>query len=719
MSIFLTLCFWCTSLSLLGQTKNNSSSTTHNTTQSTFQELINSLNKTADKHRFAPLQYNQNLHSLVELYNIEIPDSVAVNSIAADEDRLISLQQNLLKEDLGLSLQAGYLENFEADIFSIGEIYYKRRGQVELKWDLLKNGLFENRHKAKALTLKQKVLQYSSEKDNLVKSYEQRYNLIIYLFNKRRIALLERYISLQNTFESCLAQLTNQHYTLKDKLITEKLQTQRLHQKLKAYQAYNQNVVFNTIPFKVEAFPVVDIDLSKLKSAQNPLQENLAQLKANTESSYNPLYEIRLSLFGRYSLYGAGNEQSSAAIPPPLETIGGREYFSAGLNLSIPLPFNASEKREMQRLKQKIETAKLAKQDYSDRKTIINTYYEYEFTLQQYIQFYGKYLLNQEKIRQLSTLHSLNDEAYSPLEFVDLIAQRYRIVLALIDLKQELALKLLKINVQVDLPILEYVTPIQLPPQNESATTFYDVPKKDIPIIEQKPVISDFYIWTEGFSTVSNHKLLNVLKRYNVKSVSITLGNNTFDKLANFIKEAHQSNITVNLLVGNNTLIYIDTRRQKLAHYIQQATKLSADGLHLDVEPHSFIDWKEKEKFYKTKFIQLLTIAQKEIKTKGLKLIISIPHYYDEILPEIKSLADQINLMVYETNRIDQIQKRITDDIKLLKSKATIALRASDFKDMNQLFKTIGKLKKRFPGSHFAIHDWRSFQVKINGSYEK
>ncbi len=712
------LLFLCCGKTLLGQT--TATSTSKSTSNQLNDELISRFDQVVEQHlKSADFPQNTTLYALSKLYSEPLPKITTTESLDAQQRQLVTLQQELLREDWGLSLQAGYLENFEADIFTVGEIYYKRRGRVELQWDLLKNGLFENRHKAKALAFKKEALAYDAEKTEAQKHYELRYNAIIYTFNKKRIAVLKQYDSLQEVMVSGLKQLVQKHFLLKDKLIAEEGQQRRIDQKLKAYQAYNRNAVFETAPVKATQLPVVDVNLDKLKAATKSFDTMVAQTKAYTEPSYNPLYDIRLSLFARYSLYGAGPDRA-ATVPVPVDNFGGREYFSAGVNLSIPLPFNASEKRAIHQLKQKIAKTKLAKTAYAEHKTVINTYYEYEFALQQYIQFYGKYIHNQEKIRRVATLKKLNNKGYSPVKLTELIAQRYQITLALIDLKQKLYLKLLKIDSQVNLPLLAYIKPVNLPHiYHKNIAKNQQLNDSSYASTIPKDFVDELYVWTEGFSTVSNQELLSLLMQQGIQTVSISLGAGTFDKARKFIQKAHQQHIKVDLLVGNNLLIYIDTRSKRLQHYVQQAAELSADGLHLDVEPHSFDNWEEKKQFYKRNYIKLLKRARKMTAAENLKLTVSIPHFYDDILPEIKPLVDQVDLMVYETNRVDQIISRVKNDVELLGYKAVIALRAKDFDSLNQLNKVVRTLKTKFPKQRFALHDLRDFKHKISHYDEK
>ena len=48
-------------------------------------------------------------------------------------------------------INAGYLENLEQGVFNVEGIYYRRRAQLELEWDILNNGYLDNRHEIREL----------------------------------------------------------------------------------------------------------------------------------------------------------------------------------------------------------------------------------------------------------------------------------------------------------------------------------------------------------------------------------------------------------------------------------------------------------------------------------------------------------------------------------------------------------------------------------------
>ncbi|HET8838629.1 MAG TPA: TolC family protein [Flavobacteriaceae bacterium] len=650
----------------------------------TFASMISILDSTAKSHTKNSF-FKPGNPELLETVFQPIWDFSSETNLTAQSDLEINkAKMDLLRKEYGLELKAGYLENIDKGIFGPGDIYYNRRGKLEVEWNLLDNGLFENRRKIKELELANLNEERELAQTQMSAKYGQLYNQVIYYFDQARIRVIENYLSLQNTLLQTSAELYRLDEISWSEVLEEMGQKARLENKLKAYRNYDFQFSNYEIP-NLDAFalPLVDVNLAKMQLEENNITHfNLASdsLKLN----YNPLLDVNLSLFARYNIFGGAETE-----PLPVESFSGREYFSVGVDVSIPLFFNTKAKQKILELERKQTLEERKNQSTERSKEIYNHYYEYEFTLQQYIQFYAKYLKTNDQIKE-QILLPVGDPEYSPRKLAELLGQRYQAVIELIDLKQKLYLKLLKLGSYMSVPVSDFVEPIDI-------SRFFEN--------TEKPNLSaeHLYIWSSDFGRFSNPELIALLKTFSIKTIHLSFLENQSEKALKFVQNAHNQGIKVFLLVGNNQLIFEKTNA-KLKSKFQQARKINMDGVHLDVEPQVFEDWNKRREEYRNMYSVILESAHNLADEYNMKLVVSIPHYFEPILEEINQLTDEAFIMVYETDQIDQIKKRIEKEASILNCKLVVALRPNDFESIGALRQTMKNLKLK-PCQNFALHD--------------
>ncbi|HEY1040834.1 MAG TPA: hypothetical protein VGF30_15570, partial [Bacteroidia bacterium] len=172
-------------------------------------------------------------------------------------------------------------------------------------------------------------------------------------------------------------------------------------------------------------------------------------------------------------------------------------------------------------------------------------------------------------------------------------------------------------------------------------------------------------------------------------------------KLLNtFINKNYTRSFSV--MTGNNNLVKGGFGKFSDSLAAQLPLNL-VKGLHLDVEPHTFNDFKENKDLYFNKYMNLIDSAAIFCKRKNLRLSVSIPlNYPDTVLQKLFAKCDKVYLMAYENVDVDFIKKKIVEEIKLGGDKVVLALRTKDFEDrlqMNEHYKKIGI-------KHTAYHDY-------------
>ena len=339
----------------------------------------------------------------------------------------VTAEREAAEDDFGLSFRTGYRENIEQGIFSDGDIFYLRRFNAGFQWDLLSGGWYESHKRVEELEVREKMVGRDIESQQANEEYERLYNRIIYLFNLQKIDVIQEYLTLLDSNLELMQRLHYLDYEPWESVLELSELKARLQNDLDSYRRYNH------------------------------------QIEATVADN---IYD------------GTGN-----ALNP--ENVGGREYFSVGVNLSIPLPINVSEKKEMveQRKKRYINTQE--REQYSENKEIYNNYYEYRYKTQQFIQLYKDYQSRQETIDNYNTLKNLGDSGYSVQRMVHILLQRYAVVLQMIDLKQQMYLQLIDMDKYlVDQSILEFTKPLDI------STLF---PYKSVQA-------ERIYIWSETFA---------------------------------------------------------------------------------------------------------------------------------------------------------------------------------------------------------------------------
>lgn len=618
----------------------------------------------------------------------------------------VAAERKAAEDDFGLSFRSGYRENIEQGIFSGGDIYYLRRFNTGLQWDLLSGGWFDSKKRADELEVREKMVSHDILRQQANEEYERLYNRLIYLFNLQKIDVIEQYLTLLNTNLELIQRLHYLDFEPWEHVLELSELKARLQNDIASYRDYNSQVegsVSDSLVTQIRALdasklPLLQIDVDAVSAANDTTFVHNALTSEDLDKlNYNFLQDVSLAAFADYNIYdGTGN-----ALNP--EDIGGREYFSVGFNLSIPLPINVSEKNKMveQRKKRYINTQQ--REQYSETKELYNNYYEYQYKTQQFIQLFKDYQSRQEAIENYKTLKNLGDSGYSTQRLVHLLQQRYATALEMIDLKQQMYLQLVDMDRYLEnQSILEFASSLDM------AKLF---PSKSV-------TTNGIYIWSQTFAANRNEVLLTFLNNLEVEKVYLSLGSDMSlsDKAAQLIQAAAESNIKVHLLTGNNELIELENQRQQLQDLSEQAAELGFAGVHLDVEPHTFDDWDDQRAQYEQNYIALLENAKSITSSNNLALSVSIPHFYDSILPEINQSADSIVLMVYETTDFDVLQRRIEDEIQLLGNKLHVAIRPSDFANYDDLNTFVQEILHETAVQEVVLHDAGSLLNMERGS---
>lgn len=571
---------------------------------------------------------------------------------------------DLLKKEIGLTGSLGYLENLTPNVGEPEEnVIYNRRIQLGVEWDFLKSGFTQNQYLKKSLENQLYYDKYLDEANSLDrKGFIQQMNYVITHFNERKKIILnqrEYHLNRQDSIANALfllKQIKNEDYI---DIKTRRAETQGM---MAIYKSYNQysDVVLNHE--KNRAYPLVDLNYSYIISLLDESDtvllnqfdwEKIADLK---NKWWN---EISGKVYARYNFYDLAQTNPDT-----------RSFFSLGLNLRVPLIFNHKRKKQIDLLKFEKQHESVQALKNHEKEEILNLVYEYRYKLKQYISSYQKRLYFSELLRKEEVKLEFNDADFNPIKAINLIDDIHRVDIELNDLLQNLYIKALRINFKIhDSQIENLVYPFELPQID----------------IEENKIEKGVFVWTKTVDSLDNGFLKQYL-RYNQFN-HMFIAANLEGKEEPLKKQLIESfNGSVYLMIGNNDFINTPDQSDKIKGMLSGYSS-NIKGVHLDVEPHTFDDWKTNKTEYYMKYVSMVKQVRQTCDEKGLQLNISIPLYYDTVVvKELLTLVDHIDFMCYENIKQSYILKKIAPYMGSYKEKIGISLRTEDFEQKIAMF---------------------------------
>lgn len=604
------------------------------------------------------------------------------------EIELLKTQKSVLDSDYGVGLDVGVVQNFDQGVFGAEGIFYQTRAQLGLQWDILKNGYYANKNSIDNLTGEIEITKKKAKADSRKESYQDQFKKLWYQFNYFKNERLKAYSSILGEQISIAAKLYELKYIALDEVLNINSNKARVENEVASnIQFSNQLDGLRVMDISESDMPVLKIDLERLIADGLVFYDELQDLY--TKNEYDPLNELSLSTFLRYNLYGGSGDQNT--IPGT----SSREFFSAGITVSLPLPLGVDKKRAVHDQQQKIR--KLTSQDQkrvvSDQ--ILEMYNAYQLILERYITNYQRYLLQEERIREERIKKSIESDVYSPNELVSALSERYAVSLDLLDIKQELYSRLLELqSLLPEQTLLDYVEPL-------------DVEKYFL----ANKINFEIYIWSSTLRDYGAQNILDFLTSENIKTVYVSAGvdKEFLSEVEVIIENQNKSGYKTHLMIGEPNLIFED-QYPKLKNHIDDAIAVNANGVHLDVEPHTFDDWDERKEEYLSNYMAMLSAARQWTNEAGLELSVSVPLSYEEVLSDIGDLTDSVVLMPYGITDMQDFRAKVTNAILSGSNSSVIALRPSDFGSETEIKEFSSRINKVMGLNTIAIHDFQSWQ---------
>ncbi len=599
----------------------------------------------------------------------KIEQKKSLNQTQQLQLRLNQLQQSINKKDVGLQATVNFQENLNSPVVDPEEtVVFRRRAIAGIDWDILNNGFYENRVKNKILKLNYIALQHKQYNEHLNSFQNKQTAQILFYFNKKKVEILDARKSLNNKQMPIVEKLWSIKHITKDNYLKAIQNSTDINAQYNLYLNYNKANQLNNVDFGFE-LPILDINIQQLLQKSNATGIDSSLINASQIAKHQSSYikDVSLKAYTRYNYYDVYNSSQP-----------NRSFISVGMNLSLPLAFNQKDKKEFYLTQQQLANYKEGSDSADFQATLINKYYEYQYKLKQFKNLYHKRLVFEELLRTERAKAQLNSLEFNPNTALFILDDYWSNAIELIDLKQDLYKILLDFKVKLPATsISEYTTPLNLSTLN---------------IASSNPPFKAVYIWSDAFKNNSQTVISEYCKvnEFNPLLISYNPTKLHVQQISEFISKNYIT--PVHLMIGSNKLLqtgmsgFLDTLKTNI-------TLAKIKGIHLDIEPHTFADFKDNQEKYFDMYLQILKQAKLFCDNNHLELSVSIPLSYPEnILIELNAACNQVYLMAYENVGIDFIFRKTAEEKAILKNKCVLALRTKDFENRTSMDETLKKL---------------------------
>ena len=605
-----------------------------------------------------------------------------LNSYQLD-NQVKNAEANLLHGDPALEASASYIENFTPSFNDDDDnLIYQRRLMAGITWQILGDGFVANRYDEKELRNKIKINNYLAPGEMKESSYSINWNLLIYLFNKEKIKILDTRKALVDELIEEAERLHLSKYLTREsylKILSRGAEVEALQ---RIYSDYNEQYgsYNDTLGIDAMSLPLLDVNYVEVFKILDPaVKDTLTKLYLeNLQLDHSLIHDIRLNTGLRYNFY-------DLVIP------GNRSFFSFVLGVSVPIPFQVKKKNEIARLKADQSMFVLQQQFDGRSKEMLNECYEYRYKLKQYVGFHQKFLLYEELVRRMNATLRMDLESFNPVEGLTLLDDMLAVKMEMIDIRQSLYLKLLRIYTKSGAS------------KPEEMSQVFDMPNYfDMHEVTNQSV----YVWSSAFKKKSNDFIAEyiIFNKFNNVVISLNSDLDYQKEIKSLVTKLQPKEVTFEAMIGDNTFINGNIT-QKLNNLFSAVKTSDFNALHLDVEPHTFADWETNKENYLQKYISMLNEAKTFCTANNLKLAVSIPlHFPEETVKQIISICDKVYFMAYENIKPDYIQRKLLP-YKEFNSKLVLAIRHKDFSGRIAMEKYMVDNYQKLEFSNFALHD--------------
>lgn len=608
-----------------------------------------------------------------------------------------ALRANIMRTDKGLSIVSNSQYNFNSQ-FDDDNLWYKARYTNGVEWDILSGGLVENRRKAKILEneLQMKLLENKNSSYGKI-SYENR-NQIIFYFNKKKVEILKARLEISNAKMDVLTDLAESGEIKTTMLLEAHSQMIEINGQFNLYAAFNDGLKSmldtNRITTK-RLLPPFDVNVVSLRALAgmkyNPTK--MMELQANNDKlRFNWANDVSLSSGVRYNYY----DQTADGFS--------RGFMSANLTARIPLRIFQTDYLALSKLQQNEVKLNMRQEDELQWLEISNLLYELRYKQKQFANLIEKQKLHSDLLKNFQGLKKIDDPSFQPIVGLNELDEFWSMEIEKIDLLQQMYLKLGEIQEKIPSEsISQYITP-------------WNGNMNIIEGVEDSSYVADsrsMYLWSKAWMDKNATEIITNVRVWNIQKLLVSAGGSEahFPQFKQLVTMAERNELKCDLLIGNNRWLSSNIT-PKLDSVWTKISELPIEGIHLDLEVHTFDGFKDSPDAFYLLFINRIREASTFCKIHNLRLEVSIPLTYPaEILQELEMLCDEIVVMSYETKGPKQIQNRIAEELVIGKGKISVALRGKDYISKSSMETDFREIKELLSVKNVVLHDYQTYKA--------
>lgn len=598
--------------------------------------------------------------------------------------RLLGVERlDAVKKDIGLKLAGNYINNMKNGILEDERSSFNNSAYVGFEWELLRDGYLQRKREKEELQGDIRLYEILSHRSGRDDTFQRLYYRTIYIFNLAKMRKIWERLDYLDKYIDTARKLY--HYKLFPWEEVVKLEQERstAGNMLKNYLNFEkvfpdrQGPIF---PDAEKELPVLDIsigaliDEAKKDDFYNKVLEAEMERKGRID---DPLLDINFRVFGRYYMDN-------------LLSNNGQDSLAAGFYFKMPIPFGVKRYEKLRSLEGKVTDLSLGRKRDGEIYQIQDTYYEYQYKLNDYLKLTYRRGLIEERLRREGVKKSYGDALYSPVRQMQLLDELYTVEFETLEVKQQLYLKLIELyRLTAGGDMLKHVR----------------IVKKGMEVKRYRGERSA-YIWSEGFNKLDNNFLTMYIEQQEIADIMISVGDRTnVGKLGSFIERIKSKGTKVHALIGSNELLRRENR-DSLAERMGNASLNGFDGVHLDIEPHTLPEWKDRREELLKEYLDMLKAVREIATGKKIALAASIPVFYPEnILKEMAEVVDKVYIMAYEMKDAEVFTRRVKEEVEIFKDKTVLAVRTKDFSTRLELEEFLGKVIDATGISRVAVHD--------------
>ncbi|MFC0877522.1 SPOR domain-containing protein [Saccharicrinis sp. FJH2] len=621
---------------------------------------------------------NNDIPGFLFLSGDEIAES---NSDLAEQ--YYALKQKYLKSDLGIRFTGNYNNNLKGGFAAEEDIYYNQRTYFGLEWNIMETGSIGNRKKLASLENQKQIDLIELREKNIKQEYFFTRQYITASFvNAQNPYLQQRLEVLWGLFD-----IYQELFYLKrvewERLLKIKGEIKKVELLLKRNQQIIENAGFDKKELlNVEGLSVFGINTDNILNGI-PMEEydslKYALKINNLDNTYDDYMDnVSVRPYVRYNMYDF------------LSTTA-RQYPSAGVTLNLPVS-KSTGKKELVKVERQMLTDEYNQEKDQVYTDVLNLTRLYEEKIQDFVYLVYQRDLLKERISRELKKREINLLGFNGIKALGYFDEFLDYEAGILDKKKDIYLRLLDVS---------YAT------KGEDPAKYLDKLGYDLSY-KNYPGTRSVYLWSTLFNVMNNDHLITFMRDREIDHVLISLSRlNDDEKLKDFIRKADRYGIQSIGLIGNNDLV--NKNPEEVTAYLAPFKAYGLKAIHLDVEPHSFDDFKTHEESYLAKLIFVYKTTAQWCHTNGMGLSVSLPFYYPEnIIEEAFDICDQVYIMNYNAKNENQLIERLNGFTKdKYRNKLVVSIRPSDFTTLQDLDYTLLHIIKNTGIQNYCFSDLR------------